>query len=60
VWTPVRLVAVQPALLPMFCCPPLSIEALDVVSVLLLGDSGSTISVRDDRLVSWPTTSQFG
>jgi hypothetical protein len=22
VWTPVRLVAVQPALLPMFCCPP--------------------------------------
>jgi hypothetical protein len=32
--------------------PPLSIEALDVVSVLLLGDSGSTISVRDDRLVS--------
>jgi hypothetical protein len=34
-----------------FVAPP-SVEALDVASMLLLGDFGSTISARDDRLVS--------
>jgi hypothetical protein len=47
---PVRLVTVYPALLLLFCCPP-SVEALDIVSMLLLGDFGSAISARDDRLV---------
>ena len=39
---PVRPVAMQPASVPLFCCPP-SVEVLDVVSVLLPGDFGSTI-----------------
>jgi hypothetical protein len=32
--------------------PPPSVEVLDVASMLLLGDFRSTISARDDRLVS--------
>ena len=40
---PVRLVEAQQAHLTLFCCPP-SIEVLDIVSVLFLGDFGSTIS----------------
>ena len=53
---PVRLVAVQPAPLPLFCCPP-SVEVLDLVSVLLLGDFGSTISAWDGWIVSWQAIS---
>jgi len=47
----VRQVAVKPTLLPLFCCP-LSIEVLDLVSVLLLGKFGLTISAWDGRIVS--------
>jgi len=40
---PDRSVAVQPVLLPLFCCPP-NVEVLELVSVYLLGEFGSTIS----------------
>jgi hypothetical protein len=56
---PVRLVRAQLAPMPLFCCPS-SVEVLDVAYILLLGDFRSTIWARDGRLVSWPTTSQFG